>query len=88
MKIIRSLLLLLALTEPVALATTYEYDDLGRLVRETYDNGVEIAFTYDAVGNRTSRTVTRPPEEVFADGFETGDASAWSRTVGLLDSGE
>lgn len=47
-------------------ATRYEYDALGRLVRVRYDNGKEIAYTYDAAGNRLQRVVrtagaNRPP---------------------------
>ncbi|MFO0350437.1 MAG: Ig-like domain-containing protein, partial [Alphaproteobacteria bacterium] len=38
-------------------ATQYEYDALGRLVRVRYDNGKEIAYTYDAAGNRLQRVV-------------------------------
>lgn len=76
----RSLPLLVGLLAGASHATTYQYDDLGRLVRETYDSGVEVTYTYDAVGNRTSRTVVEPPPdpEIFEDGFETGDVSHWS----------
>ena len=35
-------------------ATSYLYDDLGRLCAVCYDNGNEIAYKYDAAGNRTS----------------------------------
>lgn len=50
-------------------ATRYEYDALGRLVRVRYDNGKEIAYTYDAAGNRLQRVVrtagaNRPPVAV------------------------
>ena len=75
--------LALCISAVPALATTYEYDDLGRLVRETYDNGAEIVYAYDAVGNRTSRTVVVPPPEppFFADGFESGDTGGWSSAI-------
>jgi len=47
-------------------AATYTYDDLNRLTSVTYENGVEIDYTYDAGGNIT-RIVTSiedkiPPE--------------------------
>jgi YD repeat-containing protein len=32
---------------------TYAYDTLGRLSTATYDNGKQIAYTYDPAGNRT-----------------------------------
>jgi hypothetical protein len=34
-------------------ATTYTYDSLGRLWIVTYDNGMQITYTYDGAGNRT-----------------------------------
>jgi YD repeat-containing protein len=38
-------------------ATTYTYDELGRVITVTYDNGNQIVYVYDAAGNRTVRTV-------------------------------
>lgn len=38
--------------------TTYIYDDLNRLTQVTYSNGTTINYTYDALGNRLSKTVT------------------------------
>lgn len=35
-------------------ATTYVYDDLGRLKQAKYDNGKQIDYNYDQAGNRTS----------------------------------
>ncbi len=35
-------------------ATTYAYDDLGRLKQAQYDNNKEIDYYYDPAGNRTS----------------------------------
>ncbi len=43
-------------------ATTYTYDDLGRLKQAKYDNGKQIDYTYDQAGNRTAvATSTSPP---------------------------
>lgn len=36
----------------------YTYDALGRITTAQYDNGVCIAYGYDANGNRTSQTNT------------------------------
>jgi YD repeat-containing protein len=41
-------------------AESYQYDTAGRLIVVTYDDGSEIRFTFDANGNRLSRTVTLP----------------------------
>ncbi|MEL3962348.1 hypothetical protein MKZ01_14000 [Lysinibacillus endophyticus] len=38
---------------------TYVYDDLNQLEDEIYSNGTTIHYTYDAVGNRTSKTTTK-----------------------------
>jgi YD repeat-containing protein len=39
-------------------STIYTYDLLGRVTTVQYDNGLCIAYTYDANGNRTSQTNT------------------------------
>jgi serine/threonine-protein kinase len=44
---------------------------------EVIDTGPRIAETYDCV-----RTDVQPGGGIFADGFETGDASRWSQAVG------
>ena len=36
---------------------TYEYDNLNRLKKVTYANGAVVQYTYDAVGNRLTKTV-------------------------------
>ena len=36
---------------------TYEYDNLNRLTRVTYDDGSQIRFEYDPVGNRSMRII-------------------------------
>jgi len=41
-----------------AFCTTYHYDNLHRLTRVTYDSGMTITYTYDEVGNRTTRIST------------------------------
>lgn len=47
-------------------ATTYTYDDLGRLTRATYDNNRQIDYTYDPAGNRTQvATSTTPPHALL-----------------------
>ena len=45
-------------------ATTFEYDDLGRITKATYDNGMVVDYAYDPAGNRTSKIIsggTPPP---------------------------
>ena len=47
-------------------ATTYSYDDLGRLRLAKYDNGKQIDYTYDAAGNRTQvATSTTTPHAML-----------------------
>jgi YD repeat-containing protein len=43
---------------PSALGTQYKYDNLHRLTRVIYNNGMQITYTYDEVGNRTQRVST------------------------------
>jgi YD repeat-containing protein len=66
-----SALVLLVCSTDLA-AESYQYDAAGRLVVVTYDDGVEIRYTYDANGNRLSRTVTLPDTDGdgIADNWE------------------
>ncbi|MFD1985440.1 RHS repeat domain-containing protein [Mesorhizobium newzealandense] len=36
-------------------SVSYGYDDLGRVTSALYDNGMCIAYSYDANGNRTAQ---------------------------------
>ncbi len=62
MKNIISILFLMlsfmSLAQSQSITVTYRYDDLHRLDRATYSNGIVINYTYDALGNRTSYVVT------------------------------
>lgn len=42
-----------------SISTTYEYDELNRLVKVDYPNGQRVEYAYDALGNRISRTVSQ-----------------------------
>lgn len=37
-------------------SASYTYDQVGRVTTALYDNGVCVAYVYDANGNRTSQT--------------------------------
>jgi YD repeat-containing protein len=39
-------------------SATFTYDGVGRVATALYDNGLCVAYTYDANGNRTSQTNT------------------------------
>jgi len=50
-------------------SVAYQYDALGRLTKLTYSNGVNITYTYDAAGNRTTEVITgsqTSPETIAA----------------------
>lgn len=49
----------------------YEYDQLGRLIRVTYDNGTVIVYTYDSAGNRSSVAITVPTPTFTPTGSTT-----------------
>ena len=57
-KIIVLIIALLALCNVWAQNSQYEYDQLQRITSVTYSDGVTISYTYDALGNRLSKTVT------------------------------
>lgn len=56
----RSILFIVAflLATLQASAQTYTYDNLNRLTKVAYENGVTVTYAYDALGNRTSKNVT------------------------------
>ena len=45
--------------------TEYEYDELNRLTKITEPNGRITEYTYDAVGNRESQTITDELDEII-----------------------
>ena len=52
------------------MADSFEYDELGRLTKATYDNGTEITYTYDPAGNRKTMYVEVPtPPNVVDDTY-------------------
>ena len=52
-----SILCMLTLGAFAQSTNTYEYDNLNRLTKVTYANGAVVQYTYDAVGNRLTKTV-------------------------------
>lgn len=72
--------LILALVAGLApAATTYDYDQLGRLVRVTYGDGSQIDYSYDLAGNRTARSVTGASSATGTVQIVTDpDTVAWS----------
>ncbi len=55
--VVAALACVLAFRSAYGEQTRYFYDELGRLVRVERPEGVVVKYTYDAVGNRLSRTV-------------------------------
>lgn len=60
---------------------TYEYDELGRLIRVTYANGTIVAYTYDAAGNRQVVAQNLPGSAFTATLPITGTGPINLRTV-------
>lgn len=50
--------------------TKYEYDANYRLTKVTYSSGIVVTYTYDALGNRLTKTVTGS----FIKGDVNGDS--------------
>ena len=57
-RILYTAMMLFATLQTFAQTNTYEYDANNRLTKVTYGNGVTVAYSYDALGNRTSKKVT------------------------------
>ena len=56
--VVISILCLITLGAFAQSTNTYEYDNLNRLTKVTYANGAEVQYTYDAVGNRLTKTMS------------------------------
>lgn len=58
MRIVVAIAALLSWTVPTVAneSVIYRYDAAGRIGSALYDNGLCVAYTYDANGNRTSQT--------------------------------
>lgn len=65
-----------------AYAATYEYDELGRVTKVTYEDGTGVAYVYDANGNLTE-VITYTTEEGEAPG--TGDKPEGGGGTGSTD---
>lgn len=55
-----------------ALADTYTYDRLGRLITVTYDDSTQIAYTYDRNGNITTIATGRDVGTAVEDRVRAG----------------
>ena len=62
--ILLSLLALMFATLQI-FAQTYTYDNLNRLTKVVYRNGTTISYSFDALGNRTSKKVTGATSETY-----------------------
>ena len=63
-------------TQAASGAVIYSYDKLGRLVCASYDTGVMISYSYDAVGNRTSKQVSTGGKAIW--GCFNWNAANWN----------
>jgi YD repeat-containing protein len=67
-------------------SVSYTYDNLNRLTEVSYSNGVKVKYTYDALGNRTSKTVTSSPSGGSLCGDVDGDGKVnISDVTALID---
>jgi YD repeat-containing protein len=64
-----ALVLLAALVADASAAgVSYTYDPVGRIVTALYDNGLCVAYSYDANGNRTAQTNATAPAPAWGSG--------------------
>jgi len=64
--------LILLTLSVTCLATTIQYDELGRLWIITYDDGTTITYEYDTAGNRKTMSVDTPPRYHISAIWEEG----------------
>lgn len=56
--IITFIIILFGISANAQVTVSYTYDELQRLTKASYSNGVGIQYSYDALGNRTQETKT------------------------------
>ncbi|WP_161915610.1 RHS repeat domain-containing protein [Methylosinus sp. C49] len=59
-------------------ANSYSYDRLGRLTSAIYDNGLCVAYSYDANGNRTAISSSPTPPGIPVWGAGTFGCIHWT----------
>jgi len=72
-----------SLYQSLAAVTSYSDSVLGSSTHQYAVRARDIAGNVSALGNTFSVTTAPPPSPLFADGFESGDLSAWSSSAGL-----
>ncbi|CCQ74720.1 RHS repeat domain-containing protein [Magnetospira sp. QH-2] len=80
----------LATTAPASAATTlsYTYDELGRLVTVTHDDGTAITNTYDPADNRTLLSVGGMPTHFTVSASETPAVEGGDVTFTVTRTGD
>lgn len=87
----------MAFTIAFAGTTTYQYDELDRLIKATYSDGTVIEYAYDEIGNRIQMAAYKPPVADFSATPVTGnfpltvnfsDQTAGNATTWLWDFGD
>ena len=58
----------LLMTDAFGSSATFTYDLAGRVGAILYDNGMCVAYTYDAAGNRTAQTNATAPSPAWGTG--------------------
>jgi uncharacterized protein (TIGR03437 family) len=61
----------------------YQYDELSRLTRVSYEGGATVSYTYDALGNRLTETIAAPAATLAA--VTTAAASSITATNATLN---
>jgi len=55
-------------TDASGAGVSYTYDQVGRIATAIYDNGLCVAYSYDANGNRTAQTNATPGAPAWGSG--------------------
>jgi YD repeat-containing protein len=76
-------LLLVASIGSAQATVSYQYDDLGRVISITYDNGTRVLYSYDAAGNRTQHTIDATPNN---PPVAVNDSKSLNTAVGASDT--
>lgn len=70
---VKIVLVMLLFCGSICFGTQYEYDSLNRLNKVTYDNNVQIIYSYDDSGNQTVRVISLKSDITNDQAVDTGD---------------
>lgn len=75
-----------SITDPASRTISFEYDNAGRVIKQTLPDSREVQYQYDSNGNLTSITPPGRPAHIFNyNAFDLGDTYTPPDVVGVVN---